>query len=329
MSMKLLRSLVIKSNGFINIHHKLETIRDDQSFVVAMEVKDEEYSRVFIECPGFAYFYNHIYTKFPADQRHFHEVMRNDSRKLYFDVDSKSSSELVDKCIIQLIQAIRDEVMEVLNCDFSFTEEVVVLSSCGEDSKNFSKQSYHLIVPNYICPRLADMRQFVSNVLGRLDDCNKSMIDPQVYRKNQSFRMLGCSKIGSSRILTQLNFIEPFFDNDPLIIRTDALRSARNLEMLTVSCLSGYYPENRIIKYDIPEQVNSPAKVSHQSDLEFNVPAGLEFDKMVEFDSKKIYLYLNKGGYQCPNCNRIHEQENPYISYDKQKKIPYFYCRRQ
>jgi len=320
MSMKLLRSLVPRNM----IHYKLETIQNEQSFVVAMEVKDEKCNRVFIEFEGFPQFYQ-VYLKFPKNERHFHEVMRSDSRKLYFDIDSNSSPELVGECIIQLIQSIRDEVIEKTgNSNFITTNEVIVLSSCDA-----TKQSYHIVVPHYVCNRLIDLKKFVSNVLSRMDDCNKSMIDPQVYRKNQNFRMLGCSKLGSSRILTQINKIDPYFDNDPIRIRNDRLYEARNLEMLTISYVSGYYPENKIIKYDITEKVDSPGKVSYETDLNFAVPDGLEFDKVVEYDTKKIYLYLNKKGYFCPNCNRNHENENPYVSYDKLKKVPYFQCRRQ
>jgi hypothetical protein len=323
----LIKKLVRESNGFITGHHSLEEATkktNGDEFIASYETKTGRY---FFKCETYLDFFLRIYLR--TQNRFFHEIMTSERRKIYFDIDSKESTEDVKACIVKLLSAIRDEILHFdSNLNFSLEEDTILLTSSNE-----SKQSYHLILPNHFCFRLVDLRHFVKRVVDKLEEKHRNMIDMGVYRRNQSLRMFRCMKRSDeNRILIPAHLIhleeelkqyhrERYTDEKWNQV-VDMLSFTKTL--ITFTDREPKY----IIQYpfiDIPQQ---KGKVNTNDKWNLKVPNGLEFDKEIEYDDKYLLLYKNTNGYHCPSCDREHIQENPYVLVYKESKQAFFKCRR-
>jgi hypothetical protein len=301
--------------------YKLEDLNandGDDCFVVAYETRN---GRLFLRFDNYLDFYIKLYLE--TQNRFFHEILFSEKRKIYFDIDSHESPDEVQECMVQLIQATQDEILS-LNFDFKKSEDVIVLSASDE-----TKQSYHLILPHHICNRLVDLKLFTSNVVNRLEDKYRVMIDMGVYKKNQSFRMYGCMKRNAiQRVLAPYHNIH-LHEKRSLSWDDEKWKKIVECRNFANSILSHFEnPIKYTIKYEIPETEKSPTRVHYDNHWKIDVPDGLDFEKSFENEYSHILLYRNKNGYHCPSCDRDHIKENPYITISKFTNQPIFHCRR-
>jgi len=325
-----IKKLVRESDGFITGHYKLEEVTYNLSneFIVSYETT---IGRYFLRCETYLHFYHMVYLK--TKYRFFHEIMTTETRKIYFDIDSKESEKEVKKCISELIDSIQVE-MKKLDLNFKRDDDVILLTSSNE-----TKQSYHLILPNHFCNRIIDLEYFARKVVERLQDNYQNMIDMSVYKRNQSFRMFGCSKRNEiSRILT----IDEKDDQYKHIDVSDIAKGYRRekytkdkweemlyyfIFMKSLVSFSDREPKY-IVVYPWFELPQRKGKVNTKDRWNVKVPDGLEFDKEIEYDDKYILLYKNVNGYHCPDCNKKHDNENPFVILYKNPKQAFLRCRR-
>jgi len=335
-----IHKLVSESDGFITGHHTLDeangiikkNVKGKEKFIVSKKITGDEFivsfetktGRYFLRCETYLHFFLRIYLR--TQNRFFHEVMISETRKIYFDIDSKDSESNVKKCIAELITAIQDE-MKILNLNFSLEEDTILLTS-----SNQSKQSYHLILPNHFCFRLVDLSHFANQVVKRLDKKYRDMIDMGVYRTNQSFRMFGCVKRSDpTRVLIPVHSIH--LEEELKQYHRERYTDERwnhIVDMLSFTKTLITFTDREpkyIVRYsfiDIPQK----SKVNTNDKWNLKVPDGLEFDKEIEYDDKYLLLYKNTNGYHCPSCDREHIHENPYVLLYKESKQAFFKCRR-
>ena len=131
------------------------------------------------------------------------------SFKLYFDLDLKidehnktiNNDNMVDKFIVLFINKINDYFNHNFDNINSNISDVNILTATTEN-----KYSYHIIFNNILFQNIdIDMKYMINKLITIFNDdyiVKNNFIDTTVYKKNQLFRLLNNSKIGTTNILT-------------------------------------------------------------------------------------------------------------------------------
>ena len=152
----------------------------------------------------------------------FHEVMGGlENRKLYFDADKKAGEgDFPD------IADFAQDMKEVLICavDALFGVKLDEGDICFTDSCVEDKFSSHIIVPS-LNTSIANMRILYKLVSGALQSPDyirndgKSILDPEVYKVNQTLRLLHCNKMGKAN--TKKLWTSGFTEMDTVVSNLD------------------------------------------------------------------------------------------------------------
>lgn len=163
------------------------------------------------------------------EERCFHEqILGEEPQRIKFDIDApKTYIERIPNNVLDLSQYGRDSKMEniilfiadmiVRTFNEEYTEElpytpevdnnILITESPGED-----KYSYHIILIHFKLRNNIECKYFTSKVLKRLPEVLHDIVDRQVNKSVQSFRLLGSIKEGTTRCKV-VSEVSPLVDN--------------------------------------------------------------------------------------------------------------------
>jgi hypothetical protein len=288
--------------------------------------------------------------KIPDTERNDYEVFFNGQKiRFYLDLDFPKDKfpqlfEEIESMPKDLEDFIEKLVKEAESLFLGILENPVSSSPSNDSfqiysSHDFStKYSFHILSQKYHTNQTSKVKQWVLDLKKRMRELYPqyvtfvSAIDVAPYHEAQDFRLLGCCKLGTSRIKrnTTTNENSNDFLNSTVVI---------------------WNPEDRssYVDYDIPEKSpQKKVKKTHSNRTIVDSPtdnlvvpiSGVErvgLDQVLAYLTGELKLTLvssgfmweftnSPQGYLCPIHNRIHQRENPYM-YVKQEEYR-FCCRR-
>ena len=132
------------------------------------------------------------------EQKCFHELMSGlENRKLYFDADRKAGEGEFpdfDQFARDISTFLIGTVLELFGVELN-QSDICITDSCVED-----KFSSHIIVRSFNTS-VVNMRllyQCVSMVLSKYNSIYTNILDKNVYKPNQTLRLLHCNKMGKN-----------------------------------------------------------------------------------------------------------------------------------
>lgn len=265
------------------------------------------------------------------EERCFHEqIIGDEPQRIKFDIDAprdyiiRLPNTIVDSekygCISKIeniimfiadmiIKTINEEYVDELPYPAEINNNILITEANGED-----KYSYHIIVVHYKLKNNIECKYFTTKVLSKLPDQLTEIIDLQVNKGVQSFRLLGSIKEGTNRrkIISEFSpvvnsgFIQDLDDTDLLLLpKKDYVKEMK----------SGMYLPPDIL-----------ATIIHKV-----------YDKWPEFaqfrDEKNKFLNFNRlNGSYCDYCEKVHDRDNSLmITWDKISHGTYIFrygCRK-
>jgi len=148
--------------------------------------------------------YNHIFSLPPVHRVFYETIPSNTPCKLFYDLElDNGNDDGVPHDRLKRMDTIQRGVIETSikalkqkhNKDV-VRSDIIVLYSDGN-----GKASRHIIIPVFFAG-VEHVKAFVhGNILPAHEEWVKQGIDPGVYTKNRQFRLLGCRKLGTKRVL--------------------------------------------------------------------------------------------------------------------------------
>jgi hypothetical protein len=270
--------------------------------------------------------------------RHFYEVIFGESpQKPHFDLDipcdengNYISEELKTNCdniLSELLQGII-YVCKKVNVKINPENDIRVYTSHG-----INKRSYHVILCNYCHSNNLEARAFYDNVMETLPEyiILSKCIDSSVYSVKQQFRILGSSKPGTNRIKTRM----ASYKINEIQYEGKVGNKLEELEHSLVSYTSGciFLPEF-CLKNKSTKITGDGLTLSNEivqscvqlMGISLNIGDIYSFFSVSNVKGGLISL-KKKRPYNCVICNRVHENENPYLRINIYSQV-YYYCRR-
>lgn len=299
----------------------------------------------------FAIFPSHLeFAKYQAkldiDKKCFFETILGDrSQKPHFDIDidvGKYPDVIGDDVMNNLVDAIF-EILSESDVEIKIESDLLVFTSHGP-----TRQSYHIVIDHYMHLNNLEAKAFYHKVLEKMDPELSDFVDPAVYLSKQQFRIVGSQKPRSGRIKT---LSEKWTYHDEEIVyqyvrepRDDLHKMLLQLEASLVSHTSNCLPLPNFIQVDDNGRVLGKSSDSYfEENLSRDIAmkalkllaetAGLSIN-----DKRFPYRFIGVSGgiisllrvhpSRCRICNRIHENENPYLFIIGAEYTVFFNCRR-
>ena len=249
-----------------------------------------------------------------------HEIILDEvKQKLRFDIDVEPQDpNLYQFCLDQCLAA-TIKVFSTLGIELNLHRDVAVYTSHGPD-----KCSGHVVIQNWYCYSGKHLRELWRMIKAELHPCLfgsgvKRAID-DVYKPNQSMRIMGCSKAGSIRPRVKV-YTPTFIFEGRSYTRTRPCPHDKEefftLRDSLVSCLSVIDGEE--IPIQLPQRI--------QEEIEVNIPEGSVGHGMEllrakypegcpyvigEIQNGRVRLNRTKSSW-CFVCGTIHDSENAML----------------
>jgi len=242
----------------------------------------------------------------------FNEVITNDSPfRMFYDIDCENVNVDKDVLLSETIDAILKYLKTEEDIEYPINRIVVI-----NGHKN-TKISYHLIFPDVVVENMETMRIIAENIKTSLGEYGE-YIDCS-YMNTKNFRMIFNTKRGSKNFLKfqkKWTYISQNEDEEE-VIEFNFMDSNKKLEftlLFEYSRIQSFLGINSIIQSKTKEEKNIIIpKITNEeientiNDIEF--PKGLKIGKNI----RNIVHLTNNGGFDCPICQRRHENDNAYI----------------
>ena len=308
--------------------------------VVTLEKK-----RYFAIFPSYLEFARYQLRLDPNKKWFFETILGDRSQKPHFDIDidlTKYPDVVGSDVIDNLIDAIF-EILSEADVEIKIESDLLVFTSHGP-----IKQSYHVVIDHYMHLNNLEAKAFYHKVLEKMDPELSGFVDPAVYSSKQQFRIVYSQKPGSGRIKTLSEKwtyhdeeIEYQYVQEP---RDDLHKVLLQLEASLVSHTSNCLPLPNFIQVDDNGRVLGKSSDAYfEEDLSRDLAmkalkllaetAGLSIgDRRFPYRfigiSGGIISLLRVHPSRCRICNRIHENENPYLFIIGAEYTVFFNCRR-
>lgn len=293
----------------------------------------------------FAYFstYFEFYQyqqKFPRQEQCFYEViLGNSSQKPRFDIDIDDNSNIEDQIINCVIDGI-NQVFNSLNIPLNPQRDILLYNSHGA-----SKKSFHIVIDNYCHVNYLEAKAFYQRVISYIPISYLKYIDKSVYNNVQNFRIIGSQKYGSNRpkqFMDQWKWYDQTITYQPADTMTPYTHLRCSLISFTETCiLLPIICDLKIISSPIPKDITleqsdidhiiSLLLLSHNHiDTPENYQQSLDDKlglKISQVSNNNLITLKRLRPTFCIICNRIHDNENPYIYIQNNGDI-YYNCRR-
>lgn len=303
--------------------------------------------------------------KLPEHERCFYEIILGESsQKPHFDIDIDDPEIDGDKIRDALIDAIII-VLQNKNVTLNLSKDLLLYTSHSSAShlsgpptggsnssgshltnpgvnNNKKKQSYHVVVNNYCHANNIEAKAFYHHVTEKMSPENAKWVDMAVYNPTQQFRIVGSRKIGSDRV-KKFNKNWKYHDQE---IEHEYPEKPEDPDheyvMQLEESMVGFCGSCRFLP---PFDPRADQMKTYQDSEDVTQEEAIEAIKLVGKagnidvnDSRFPYKFLGINGpiimlkrtkaSKCKICNRVHENENPYLLVVGDEKNVYFCCRR-
>lgn len=288
--------------------------------------------------------YNHM-MGVPVVKRSFFEIIQgNKPQKPHFDIDIEAKNGVMpDSRVI---------MSEILNAMLDTLYQEGVLIDMNKDvliycSSRPGKESYHVVVNGWMHNDNKDAKNFAKQVKSRLSSYASDYVDMSVYKPNQQFRLLHCSKLRIDNMKKPV----PQWNTGKYIITYPPVKNM--YDEFAYSMVGVVFGCNMLPPFSDPEDVQHeefelgtdgklrpvPKRTYDEREV---VLTKEHIDKCmdelyrltgepdiftVRCTDKSLISLTKKRPYLCPICNRRHENENPFITVSPKGRAKY-YCRR-
>lgn len=291
---------------------------EKDNLLVCQQLKYRRYT-VFKNFAEFSQFFREC----PDREKCFYEMMRQeDGRKPYFDIDL-DDMQLDYKSMIKEIQKI---IFTMLGKDIRF----LVF-----DSSTADKKSFHIVIDKVYLQTYKELEVFFDRVRNQLSEEYKKYLDKSVYKTVQQFRMYKSHKYTKWNIKNLSRELSCNF-TFPRNVRKEAAKFnfilAASLVTNVGGCkvLSGFQPV-------IEEPVQLGKGNASEGDVEDVMKlfykkysyGDFSFHECKETNGNLLIVLKRLNPTYCKLCDRVHENENPFITVIGDFRTATFYCRRR
>jgi len=286
--------------------------------------------------------FNEYQKGFEESERSFFEVVIEQSQKPHFDIDISPEDSTLEMALRAgqsltnfldvLGEKVKDEViegiisyMQYLGFEIDLSRDILLYSSHGE-----KKRSYHIVMPRYCHSTNKEAEKFYQNVVSKVSPSHLDYVDASVYKSKQQFRIVGSRKLDSNR--PKIFLKRWFYNNSEIeyVYREEVISPEhQKLSELYDSLLS--LCSSCILLPNVLPKETPKAYVPHNEDVtDEDVEKALALLEqgcftIIKIDGNRIDLKRHFGT-MCPTCNRIHDNENPFLIIFKGRV--FWHCRR-
>lgn len=258
----------------------------------------------------------------------FYEIItENQLRKPYFDID-------IDINKKDEINKNKDDIIKEINTAIlSLVKDAIILIYSSHTNV---KISFHVIIANYYFYNKDEGKNFYNKVVELIKEEYRPYIDNSVYKSTQQFRILGSAKHNkqNTKIFREdlsVNLIIP----KRYIKFPDGLKIyLLSISLVSITAGSKYldgYKED--IKKDdiIYKGFSSEGDLEDVLDIFYSIYQRyiFEYQNIIENDGNLLITFKRLNPSFCEDCNRTHENENPFITVTGIYRAIYFHCRRK
>lgn len=301
-----------------NLLEKTKHLESD-NLLICQELNFRKYA-LFKNFAEFSKFYH----KTPEEERCFYEMLKIDSpRKPYFDIDLDSSK---DFDIVNFVEVIKRFLGKKI--------KILVFTSHTE-----KKKSFHVVVDNVYFETLEEIRYFYDKISEEVDINQRSFLDKSVYKSVQQFRIIGSHKYYKKNTKVLQESLSYNYKIPKRFVGKQIPEFNYNLSLSLISNTNYCKP---IFGFKRKKEVNTSLTqqgVATEEDVTKVLDAFFDKYDKARVDFKFLECKENNGNLLivlrrltptfCEICERIHENENPFLICVGQYKQIYFYCRRK
>lgn len=285
----------------------------------------------------------------PNKRWFFETILGDRCQKPHFDIDVDieknpdiKGGEIVDNLVDVMLDILSEADVEI-----NIYTDVLIFNSHGE-----KKRSYHVVIDHYMHLNNLEAKAFYVEVVARMDPELSKFVDHAVYSTKQQFRIAYSQKPNSGRVKMLMEKwiyhdeeIEYQYTVEP---RDDSHKMLLQLEASLVTHIPGCLPLPNFIKVDNDGRVMNGKKNMGKADYfdeDVSKDLALRALKLLAetaglsiTDVRFPYRLLNISGgiislrrvhaSKCRVCNRVHENENPYLFVIGVEHTVFFNCRR-
>lgn len=293
--------------------YRISDISFDYEYLVQ---RQENTKRTFIPFKNFV----ELFTYSSSNSHLFEVINLNRPHKIFFDIDIEMERD--DKFFDNIASTLINRIIYVFKSNFDIdldtNKDILIFESHGDN-----KGSFHIIIDHYYSRNLIETKFIINNILSDIQ--YKEFIDDKIYTKTRNMRLYLSTKYGSPRtkMLYRDNHrikYSKYFDNDYHTMYRSLIQNTKMCkEILTIE------------KSDKIHEINIKPLVYDKYELNENCIKYIK-SLLTHFDIRDINMNMiilnSKKGYVCELCKRRHDNENPYIIFDKISGEIRFFCRR-
>lgn len=257
----------------------------------------------------------------------FYEIiLEKKYRKPYFDIDLdiENNEDINEKLIIENLKLSIKTLIE---------DSIILIYS----SHTEKKLSFHIIINNYYFVNHEECKNFYDKIIEIIDEKYQKFVDNSVYKTIQQFRILNSHKYNrdNKKIFREdlsENFIIPDkYKKFPAGLNNYLLQTSLISNTAGAKYLSGY----NIIKNNKSTTLNKG--FGSTSDLEdvLNIFYSIysadifQYLNVIDNNGNLLITFRRLSPSYCQECQRVHENENPFITVNGIYRNIYFHCRRK
>ena len=292
----------------------------DDNLIICRQIDNTRQFGVFKSYTYFQRYQNDI----PEDQRCFYEViLGKKSRKPYFDIDidTEHYKDINKQKANDMIELLIENIKDIL---YLYNPKILVFTSHRPN-----KLSYHIIVDGVCFSDNEDSKHFADKVLTIQ---MKDFVDSRVYNSVQQMRIVGSTKQGkNNKKILDFSLSDNFYIPSELKSNTfkrDNYILQSSLVTFTQNCEHHKFQDRKkkrknISKGNACEQdVEDAMKLLNKKYSNFNIR------QVRELNGNVLVELASEDSYFCKIHNRVHENENAYITIQGSFRNIWFDCRR-
>lgn len=257
------------------------------------------------------------------DERCFYEViLGKKERKPYFDIDiDTNEKDITKEQADDMIQILVDNIKDAL---YEFEPRIIVFTS-----HRTKKLSYHIVVDGVYVKDNEVCKAFKDKVL---PIHMKEYVDGRVYNSGQQMRILGSTKHGKNNTkIIDFMLSDNFYI--PSDIKHDSFRKQNFLlqsSLITFTENCEYYKMKEVKKkkQKISKGNSSELDIDNAVKILNKTYDNFEMRQAKEQNGNILVELVSEKPYVCKIHNRVHENENAYITIQGLYRDIWFDCRR-
>lgn len=264
--------------------------------------------------------------KIEEEKKCFYEILtENQPRIPYFDVDiEKGADNFDEKKFIEKLHKIHTSKYP--------DNPLLVFSSHIE-----KKKSYHILIRGVYTLNHREGLEFYKDYIQDLDDEYKQYFDQSVYKSVQQFRILGTHKYGKNNIKVFREDLSLGY-KIPKRCKDQKAIDIHNFYISLISNIQDCYYLDKFKELSIKEHKTLEKGNCGEEDIEKalqlfnnkyeNELMAYSFIDYKEDNGNLLIILRRNTPSECKLCERVHENENPFLTVVGEERNIYFNCRR-